>query len=357
MKPSLAQELSAVYLAKGAHASTAIEGNTLSEEAVLERVKGAPHSLPTSQEYLGIEVDNVIAAIRDIDAALQARVVLALDTGRLEELHEMVLRGLEDPPANEPGVLRRHDVGVRLYRAPDHNHVRPLLDGLFEWLQELEAPPGAGRADQFYSAVMRAILAHLYIAWIHPFGNGNGRSARLVEVQILAQSGLVPLVSTNLLSDHYNKTRGRYYEELQSASDKRDPTGFVSYAIQGLVEELRSQIAKVREHNTLVAWESYVHEVINRFPSTAAKRRQRILALAMPTTAYVSRDEVEVLSPQIAAGYAVAGERTLARDLNDLIKMGLLDKKGRGYRAPMEIIQAFMPPVAEPPERLFPDSD
>src|SRR6185503_6665915 len=103
--------------------------------------------------------------------------------------------------------------------------------------------------------LIRAILAHLYIAWIHPFGNGNGRSARLVEVQILTQSGLVPLVSANLLSDYYNKTRERYYAELQRASESRTPAGFIAYAIQGFVEELRAQIRVVKNQYVRVAWE------------------------------------------------------------------------------------------------------
>jgi Fic family protein len=38
-------------------------------------------------------------------------------------------------------------------------------------------------------AILKAILAHLCLAWIHPFGDGNGRTARLVEFQILIFPG------------------------------------------------------------------------------------------------------------------------------------------------------------------------
>lgn len=61
LKPDVAKKLHEVYLAKGAQATTAIEGNTLSENEVLERVRGELQ-LPPSKEYLGREVDNVIAA-------------------------------------------------------------------------------------------------------------------------------------------------------------------------------------------------------------------------------------------------------------------------------------------------------
>ena len=41
--------------------------------------------------------------------------------------------------------------------------------------------------------LVRAMMAHLYLAWIHTFGDGNGRTARLLEFLILARSGKVPL--------------------------------------------------------------------------------------------------------------------------------------------------------------------
>ena len=43
----------------------------------------------------------------------------------------------------------------------------------------------------FPLGLIRAIVAHLYIAWIHPFGDGNGRTARLVEFQLLLETGAV----------------------------------------------------------------------------------------------------------------------------------------------------------------------
>jgi hypothetical protein len=54
-----------MYLAKGAHATTAIEGNTLTEEQVRARME-KQLSLPPSQEYMGKEVDNIIHACSSI---------------------------------------------------------------------------------------------------------------------------------------------------------------------------------------------------------------------------------------------------------------------------------------------------
>ncbi len=65
LKPETADEMNLVYLAKGAHATTAIEGNTLSEEEVLQIVEGR-HATAPSQEYLVQEIEIIIDAYNRI---------------------------------------------------------------------------------------------------------------------------------------------------------------------------------------------------------------------------------------------------------------------------------------------------
>ena len=69
LRPEDAQGLYEVYLTKGVHATTSIEGNTLSEDEVRKRVEGKL-TLPKSREYLGREVDNVVGACREIVRAV-----------------------------------------------------------------------------------------------------------------------------------------------------------------------------------------------------------------------------------------------------------------------------------------------
>jgi hypothetical protein len=69
LDPETAAKFYYIYLAKGALATTAIEGNTLSEEQVGHLLKGTL-SLPKSKEYLRQEVDNIIAACNEIANSL-----------------------------------------------------------------------------------------------------------------------------------------------------------------------------------------------------------------------------------------------------------------------------------------------
>lgn len=216
-----------------------------------------------------------------------------------------------------------------------------------KWIDELRGSVGRSStlSDRFTTALLTAILAHLYIAWVHPFGNGNGRTARLVEVQILSESGVVPLVATNLLSDHYNKTRSAYYLALDRA--QHDVVAFVRYAIAGFLDELRAQLAVVREESLNVHWESYVYEIFRQKPNSEARARQREVALTLKAGADVTPEEVTELTTSLARQYARCGDRVPARDLNDLVKMGLLSGPvKREYRVEREVVEAFLPPVA-----------
>lgn len=347
LKPRAAADMAAIYLARGVQATTAIEGNTLTADEVKAIVVNGSAGVSPSREYLEYEVRNVLALVRDIDSSLRDGVALPFDRARLEDLNAGVLAGIPDKPEVVPGRLREHDVAAGRYLAPHWTDVPELIERFTRWLRELRASaPADARPDQrFVTAVLAAILAHLYIAWIHPFGNGNGRVARLVEVQILSESGVVPLVATNLLSDHYDKTRSAYYLALDAA--QRDVSAFVEYAVRGFVDELREQIEVVKKESMEIHWESYVYELFRSKPSTPARDRQRELALALfKDGRSVTPEEATELSISLARTYAPCGARTPVRDLNDLTKMLLAEKVGRRFRARSEVIRAFIPPVA-----------
>ena len=79
-------------------------------------------------------------------------------------------------------------------------------------------------------AFLRAVLAHVYIAWIHPFGDSNGRTARLVEFGILTAAG-VPAISTPTCSRITTTPRGTPTTgQLNQASRSGgEPTPFLRY--------------------------------------------------------------------------------------------------------------------------------
>ncbi|MGV9798157.1 Fic family protein [Mycobacterium sp. NPDC003449] len=353
LKPAKAEIMGSVYLARGVQATTAIEGNTLTETEVELIVEKGSANVGESRLYQEREVQNVLGAIRDIDGALRAGKRLPITRKRLEQLNLQILDGIPDEPEVVPGRLREHNVSVGKYRAPQWQDVPELVDQFVRWLAELRAAvtPESPVRERFINAVLAAMLAHLYIAWIHPFGNGNGRLARLVEVQILSESGVVPIVATNLLSDFYNKTRDHgYYRNLDAA--QRDAMAFIGYALGGFLDELRDQIEVVKAENVQIHWESYVYDVFRKeMPDTETRTRQRELALAMPEGVWITAKEATDINTTLARFYAKVGDRTPTRDLNDLTRLNLAERDGRRYRVNRSVIRAFIPPIWEAPQK------
>jgi Fic family protein len=192
-------------------------------------------------------------------------------------------------------------------------------------------------------------VAHLYIAWIHPFGDGNGRTARLVEYQILVGAG-VPTVVGHLLSSHYNHTRTDYYLQLDRTSrGGQGPMPFICYAVRGFVDQLRQAIEMVRAQQLAIAWQNYVHQELDGGSVVHARQRHLLLALLGQPEA-VHRSKLAELSPKVIKDYANKTPKTMTRDLNQLRSRGLILVAEGGYAANADMIRAFLPDRAQPVE-------
>ena len=344
IQPDWAEQLYQIALVKGVQATTAIEGNTLTREQVEGILKGT-YTAPPSRAYQEHEVRNVIDALNSIGEQLIGGEAPGITPDLIKDYNRQLLEGTEHAHGAVPGQVRQHSVIVGNYRGAPAEDCEYLLEQLAAWVES-----DTFRSDDpmiaFALEVARAVCAHLYIAWIHPFGDGNGRTARLLEFTLLARSGTAPMSTAHLLSNHYNQTRDRYYRELASSSRDRSITGFLAYSITGLIDGLHEQSELVRAHQMSVAWTNYVHEVMSQFPASPSRTRQRALVLAMPSGQVLSRADLPGLTPPLSFAYAQVGPRTLSRDLNRLAKAGLVVRSGRGWMSNDSVMKAFMPPTA-----------
>ncbi|MFN8495363.1 MAG: Fic family protein [Caldilineaceae bacterium] len=338
--PGIAEHLHQVYLAKGVLATTAIEGNTLTEEQVMRRLQGKL-TLPPSKEYLGQEVDNVIEACNQIAQKIFGGHPTQLTVEEIIAFNQLVLSKLPLAEDVIPGQIRTYPVGVGHYRGAPAEDCKYLLEKLVEWLNQEFAPPNNAYPIAF--GVLKAILAHLYLAWIHPFGDGNGRTARLVEFQILLASG-VPSAAAQLLSNHYNQTRTEYYRQLDMASKSGgNIVPFIEYALQGFIDGLKEQLELIRGQQLHVHWVNYVHEIFrDKDNPTDIRRRRLVLDLTSKLTP-VPKAEIRHVSPRIAEAYSGKLDKTVQRDLNELQKMDLIKKTPEGFVIRRELMSAFLP--------------
>lgn len=345
VSPEVHRKLNLVYLVKGVQATTAIEGNTLTDEEVSGIVEGRLN-MPKSKQYQQQEVQNIVQAFNTIvQDVCQTETDVRLTPEYICNLNAMVLDKLDLHDGIVSGEVRRFSVLVgNAYRGAPAEECSALLRMLCEWLASdtFAAPEGMETSMAF----IKAVVAHIYLAWIHPFGDGNGRTARLVELYILL-SARVPVPAAHLLSNHYNRTRDKYYEKLAALSrpvDGQVPPldSFLEYAFQGLVDGLQEQLDSIQKYQMEVTWQSLVYERFRTFVTVSGRRkRELLLSLGFGTTAIASYNDI---APKLFYDYYQRKQfRTLTRDLADLVDMELLVRTPQGYRPKLEILYKMLP--------------
>jgi Fic family protein len=347
LRPDVAKQLHAVYLAKGIWGTTAIEGNTLSEQEVRQHIEGKLE-VPASKEYLKQEIDNILQESNRMLTMIAGQISIPLSPERIKQINAAALKGLALEERVIPGRIRTYSVGVMTYRGAPAKDCEYLLEKLCGWLNSEEFNPRDG-LDAVHMAILKAMIAHLYIEWIHPFGDGNGRTGRLIEVQILLSAG-VPSPASHLLSNHYNLTRRDYLLRLKAASESGgEVLPFLTYALEGFLEGLREQIAYVRTLQMEVMWVNYVHDYFRGQDGRSAERQKWVLLDLYEKAEAIAISEIDKLSPRLAKAYANVSLRTLMRDVESLEKEELITRKGKKIRANQALIAQFLPICAHHP--------
>lgn len=147
----------------------------------------------------------------------------------------------------EPGRWRSGPVAVTAndgsleYRGPDADRVPELMAEVVRWLErgDLEANP-----------VVRAAMAHLHVVSVHPFSDGNGRVARIVQSLVLALNGPIsPEFSS--IEEYLGDNTPAYYEALRKTQGgsylpDRDASGWVDFCIEAHLAQARQRLAQIR---------------------------------------------------------------------------------------------------------------
>ena len=319
------EHLKQVALLKGAQASTAIEGNTLTEEEIKKIM--ADEQLAESKAYQEQEVKNILDAMYEIESyTLDQKSPGIITPDLLRRYHRLTGKKLSAPFNAVPGQFAQSQRIVGGYRCPPHGPGRDQVEGLVtqlcEWLQK-EFKYASGK-QSFKDGIVQAIVTHVYIEWIHPFDDGNGRTGRLVEFYLLLRAG-VPDICAHALSNHYNKTRPEYYDHLSRCRDKKDLTSFIDYAVTGFLDGLNEVWQQVAVELLKRAWRGHVNDTIAKIKwSRPVIERRRRLLLAMPLFESFDLDAIHYASIQSTRDYVGISASTVQRDIKSLINLKLL---------------------------------
>ncbi len=200
--------------------SNAIEGNTLS---LLETKMVVEEGLTIGGKRLAehLEAVNHAEAIDFVEQLVSEQEVLTARV--LKQIHYLVLKNIDDENA---GRYRGYDVEISgsAHRPIHHVKVQEAMDELFAWYEQERS---------VLHPVELASRFHFQFVYIHPFADGNGRTARLLMNLILMQNGYPPAIIKV-----QPEQRLRYYETLETARVQGDVGSFVELVRDSVEESL-----------------------------------------------------------------------------------------------------------------------
>ncbi len=327
LTPMLRDKLQSVALSRGAQATTAIEGNTLTDaeiQAILEKKE-----LPESRQYQQKELQNAIDAMNEVGERVfnaEHSQNLLVTPKLICQFHKSIGKNLGQIFDSVPGKFRQDRRHVGRYLAPDHEAVPELVSLLCDWLKrDFNYSKGKQSIDE---AIQQAIAAHVYFEWIHPFGDGNGRTGRLIEFFILLRAGF-PAICAHVLANHYNNTRQEYTFHFDKARTQRNLSEFMTYSIVGLRDGLKAVMGDVQLSMFDVAWRSFIYDTFRQYKGYKKRSvftRRRDLALAMPINKEFHLGQLVSNDINLFRQYASIGKRSLKEDMQVVVGLELAEQ-------------------------------
>jgi Fic family protein len=286
-----------------AHASTHIEGTQLTREQAERLWTG--EAVPEADPDDARELLNYRAAFDLVSDYLGSGAPIT--EGLIREIHSRLVTGVRGDAA-APGTYRMVQnyvvnsvTGETIYTPPDALDVPPLMRDLVEWLN----------AEEDVHPVIAAGIAQFQLVHVHPFLDGNGRTARLLSTLALYRHGY-DFKRLFTISEYYDRDRPSYYRALQAVRETDlDLTPWIEYFTAGLATQLREvqSLGEIAIRRDALA----LHHRLNE--------RQRLALGHALEYGSITLQEYQSMIPEGA-------RRTLQRDLGGLVDAGLLVAEG-----------------------------
>lgn len=217
----------------------------------------------------------------------------------------------------EPGRYRQGRIevtsphgGAPAYVGPSHKEVPKLMGEVAGWLE---------RGDPGVHVAVRAAMAHLHVVSVHPFRDGNGRIARIVQSLVLAREGLLAPEFVSI-EEYLGRNTDAYYATLQKVQrgayqPNRNAAAWVQFCIGAHIEQARRRLEQLAEAGA--RW-SALEDLVERrgWPDRLVIALEQSLFQGVDRASYAS--EAEVSAP------------TASNDLRRLADADLVVQRGKG---------------------------
>ena len=306
------EDLQAIQLKREVAGTSRIEGADFTENELEEALQETPEQLLTRsqrQAHAAVKTYRWIASLPD-DRPISADLI--------RSIHRLIVTGADDDHC-PPGLLRGKDQNV-VFGRPLHRGVE-----------------GGGECKRAFASLMRAVerefprhdlliqalALHYHFAALHPFLDGNGRTARAVEALMLQRAGLRDSLFI-AMSNYYYDEKEAYLVTLKEVREREhDLTSFLRFGLKGIAQQCQRLFREIRRHVSKALYRNVMHGLFQRLESdrkrVLAKRQLAILEVLL------DRDTLEfgqlILAVDRHYDQLKNPSKALIRDVNQLISL------------------------------------
>jgi len=294
-------------LIRSAHSSTAIEGNPLSLDEVGALASGRDIMVRRKDKQ---EVLNYIEALEKVPEFAGREPFLSKD---LLEIHKIVTRDTLDDSGDE-GAFRNRQVivgnrrtGEVIFMPPPTELVPEFTDNFFAWVNSSDVNE--------IDSVIEAGITHYEIVRIHPFIDGNGRTARIMAAILLFKRGF-DVKRFFALDDYYDLDRRAYYAALRTVDPASiDITAWLEYFTSGVAVSIEAVRKKV------IGLSKDIKALKDKGQIALTERQMKIVERIVEKGRITNREIREMFE---------LSDEAVRKEIAKLMKYGVLKGKGKG---------------------------
>lgn len=290
---------------RSTHYGTHIEGNELSLTQVQKVFDG----------------EHVVARDRDVQEVINYRKVVEfigrkkdveIDEQTIKDLHKLTVEKILDMDAagkyrEKEVVIRNSITGEVSFRPPHAVEVEWQMKDLIDFIHE----------EHDIHPVLKSAIVHYEFVRVHPFLDGNGRVGRALSMLVLFADGY-DIREFFSLEEHFDRNAEEYYHALQSVAEQNgDVTSWLEYFTSCLAIEL----TKIKEKIEHISIDNKLKEKLGGTPVMLTDRQLKIIEY-IQEIGYLENKVFATLFPDVS-------EDTALREIQDLVKKGIVVKKGK----------------------------
>lgn len=279
LTPDVLRHLRRFFRIRNIYNSNAIEGNVLDmgETRLVVEQGMTLVGKPLKDQAEAVNLAHALDYLEDL--AIHSNVPIT--QADIRQIHYLILKGIDDDNA---GQYRSVPVEISGSRSPLPEQIPQNMHDFALWLEGVSVP---GQQAYQMDPLIAAAAAHAWFVYIHPFVDGNGRTARILMNLLLMRSGYPIAIVTR-------EDRLRYYDALEEtqSSDLSSLIGLISESVLESLEEWELAAEEQREQ---VEWAQSVVAPLTERERVEAQNEYEVWRSAMDLLKGYSRSAAELI--------------------------------------------------------------